>query len=175
MQEEAAESHTREGITPQWTAEQAASWRLHHPGMSLWLTVLAQVAVLVAVIGGATLASVRREITVSLLWGGLAAVLPAVLSVAGYRTTMRLLAGKSRSARMIWGLLPIVFWEVVKLVSSVGLLVLAPRWLSQVHWLSVVLMFVVVMKAYWLVVLLVRRRKRRVDAAVLKQMLENGV
>ena len=175
MQEEAAESQTREGTTPQWTAEQAAYWRLHHPGMSLWLTVLAQVAVLVAVIGGATLASVSREITVSLLWGGLAAVLPAVLSVAGYRTTMRLLAGKSRSVRMVWGLMSIVFWEVVKLVSSVSLLVLAPRWLSQVHWLSVVLMFVAVIKAYWLVVLLDRRRNRRVDAAVLKQMLENGV
>jgi ATP synthase protein I len=175
MQEEAAESHTREGTTPQWTAEQAAYWRLRHPDISLWLTVLAQIVVLVAVIVGATLASVRREITVSLLWGGLAAVMPAVLSVAGYRTTMRLLAGRRRSVRMVWGLMSIVFWEVVKLVSSVGLLVLAPRWLSQVHWLSVVLMFVAVIKAYWLVVLLDRRRNRRVDAAVLKQMLENGV
>lgn len=175
MQEEAAESHTREGTTPQWTAEQAASWRLHHPGMSLWLTVVAQVAVLVVVIGGATLASVRREITVSLLWGGLAAVMPAVLSVAGYRTTVRLLAGKSRSVRAAWGLMSIVFWEAVKLVSSVGLLVLAPRWLSQVHWLSMVLMFVVVIKAYWLAVLLVRWRERRARSAVLKRVFDNGV
>ena len=80
-----------------------------------------------------------------------------------------------RNAISLWGMVSIGFWEAVKLVSSVGLLVFAPRWLSQVHWLSMVLMFVLVVKAYWLVVLLVRWRKRRAGAAVLKQVLENGV
>ena len=173
MQEEAVELQGQKG--PRWTAEQAAAWRSHHPGISLWLMVLAQIVVLAVVMGVAVLASVRRESAAALLWGGLAAVMPSVFGVAGHRTTMRLLAGRSLSVRAVLGMVSIGFWEAVKLVSSVGLLVFAPRWLSQVHWLSMVLMFVLVVKACWLVVLLVRWRKRRAGTAVLKQVLENGV
>ena len=50
-----------------------------------------------------------------------------------------------------------------------------PGFVDAMTALLMVLMFVLVVKAYWLVVLLVRWRKRRAGAAVLKQVLENGV
>ena len=41
-------------------------------------------------------------------------------------------------------------WELVKIILTVALLLVAPKVISQLSWLSLVAGFVVTMKVYWL-------------------------
>ena len=72
------------------------------------LMVLAQIVVLAVVMGVAVLASVRRKLLLHYC-GVVYAAMPSVIGVAGHRTTMRLLAGRSLSIRAILGMVSIGF------------------------------------------------------------------
>ena len=78
-------------------------------------------------------------------YGGFAAWAPVALVAWGLRAggfSQRLM-----SQGMTLGVLG--FWELIKLLFSVGLLLAAPRVVDGVNWLAVVLAFVLVLKMYW--------------------------
>lgn len=66
------------------------------------------------------------------------------------------------------GFVSILCWELVKLLLSVALLVVASRVVPNLHWLAMLLAFVVVVKAYWLALLVARLRKPGSAQTVLK-------
>jgi ATP synthase protein I len=47
-------------------------------------------------------------------------------------------------------LLGLFFWELVKIILTVALLLVAPKVISNLSWLALVAGFVVTIKVYWL-------------------------
>ena len=125
------------------TAEQAKAWRQQNPVVSPWRVLALQVVVgaLVAVVTG--LASGQFHLAASAAWGSMAVVVPAVVFVRALSRQMR----RTQSGSALAGLF---VWELVKIILTVALLLVAPKVISDLNWFALVASFVVTMKVYWL-------------------------
>ena len=125
------------------TAEQAQAWRQQHPVASPWRVLWLQVLVggLVAVLTGWF--SGQFRLAASVAWGVVAVVIPAVVFVRALSRQMRMRQAGS-------ALVGLFVWELVKIVLTVALLLVAPKVVSDLSWLALVAGFVVTMKVYWL-------------------------
>jgi len=132
------------------TAEEARQWRSAHPAVSPWWVIVWQlvVGVVVSVLAALWAGSAAG---VSAVYGSLAVVFPAALMVRGLQ---RQRAVAQPSAAM----LGFVIWELVKVVLTVALLLVAPKVVSPLSWLALVVGFVVTMKVYWVAAWLHSRR-----------------
>ena len=135
-----------EGLDPEFkplTAEQAQAWRLHNPVASPWRVLALQVVVgaLLAVLTG--IVSGQFRLAASVAWGSVAVVIPAVVFVRALSRQMR----RTQPGSALVGLF---VWELVKIVLTVALLLVAPKVISDLSWLALVAGFVVTMKVYWL-------------------------
>lgn len=125
------------------TAEQAQAWRRRHPVISPWSVLFLQVAI------GAALAlligwvSGQFHLAASAAWGTVAVVIPAVVFA-------RALSRQARQSQPRSALLGFFVWELVKIVLTVALLLVAPKVISNLSWFALVAGFVVTMKVYWL-------------------------
>lgn len=158
MQEETQPPFEQEEV-PALTAAQAHEWRRRNPSIPLWLPLKTQ-GLLVAVALVVYLIE-RNAVTASLFWGALSAALPAALSVFGYTVTQRILLNGQGASYAMLGLMAIVFWEAMKLLLSVALLLLVSRLLTNVNWLALLVSFVFVVKVYWLALLLASIKRKR--------------
>ena len=125
------------------TAEQAQAWRQQNPAISPWRVLALQVVVgaLVAVLTGWV--SGQFRLAASAAWGSVAVVIPAVVFVRALSRQMR----RSQPGSALVGLF---VWELVKIILTVALLLVAPKVVSDLSWLALVAGFVVTMKVYWL-------------------------
>jgi ATP synthase protein I len=125
------------------TAEQAQAWRQQHPMASPWRVLWLQVLVggLVALLTGWF--SGQFRLAASVAWGAVAVVIPAVVFVRALSRQMRMRQAGS-------ALVGLFVWELVKIVLTVALLLVAPKVVSDLSWLALVAGFVVTMKVYWL-------------------------
>jgi ATP synthase protein I len=125
------------------TAEQAQAWRQQHPMASPWRVLWLQVLVggLIAVLTGWF--SGQFRLAASVAWGAVAVVIPAVVFVRALSRQMRMRQAGS-------ALVGLFVWELVKIVLTVALLLVAPKVVSDLSWLALVAGFVVTMKVYWL-------------------------
>jgi len=125
------------------TAEQAQAWRQQHLVTSPWRVLLLQVLVggLSAVLTGWF--SGQFRLAASVAWGAVAVVIPAVVFVRALSRQMRMRQPGS-------ALVGLFVWELVKIVLTVALLLVAPKVVSDLSWLALVAGFVVTMKVYWL-------------------------
>ncbi|PUE35007.1 ATP synthase subunit I [Limnohabitans sp. Jir72] len=125
------------------TAEQAQAWRQQHPMASPLRVLSLQVLVggLLAVLTGGF--SGQFRLAASVAWGAVAVVIPAVVFVRALSRQMR----KQQPGSALAGLF---VWELVKIVLTVALLLVAPKAISDLSWLALVAGFVVTMKVYWL-------------------------
>jgi ATP synthase protein I len=125
------------------TAEQAQAWRQNNPMASPWRVLWLQVLVggLVAVLTGWF--SGQSRLAASVAWGVVAVVIPAVVFVRALSRQMRMRQAGS-------ALVGLFVWELVKIVLTVVLLLVAPKVVSDLSWLALVAGFVVTMKVYWL-------------------------
>ena len=126
------------------TAEQAQAWRQHNPVVSPW-KVVALVGALVAVLTG--LISGQFAWAASAAWGALAVVLPAIVFVRALSRQMRKMQARS-------AMLGLFVWELVKIVLTVALLLVAPKVIANLSWFALVAGFVVTIKVYWLAMVL---------------------
>jgi ATP synthase protein I len=76
-------------------------------------------------------------------WGTVAVVIPAVVFV-------RALSRQMRQTQPSAALASLFIWELVKIVLTVALLLVAPIVISDLSWLALLAGFVVTMKVYWL-------------------------
>ena len=166
-EEEVKQAKADREVEP-WSAEQANAWRARTPAMSPWLPVGMQAIVAVLLLSGGMVLDLDRTVRLSVMWGVFASLLPSLLCVSGYRATMWLLKGLPHAVQALMGFVSILCWELVKLLLSVALLVVASRVVPNLHWLAMLLAFVVVVKAYWLALLMARLRKSGSTQAVLK-------
>lgn len=135
-----------EGLEPEFkplSAEQAQAWRQHNPQASPWRVLFLQVGVgaLMALVTG--LFTGEWTLAASSAWGSVAVVVPAVVFVRALSRQMR----RTQPGSALMGLM---VWELVKIVLTVALLLVAPKVISDLNWFALVAGFVVTMKVYWL-------------------------
>lgn len=125
------------------TAEEAQAFRQRNPVSSPWRVLWLQVAVgvLMAVLTGWVSGQLR--LAASVAWGVVAVVVPAVVFVRALGRQMR----RTQPGSALVGLM---VWELVKVILTVALLLVAPQVISDLSWLALVASFVVTMKVYWL-------------------------
>jgi ATP synthase protein I len=122
------------------SAEEAQQWRLRNPMVSPWRIVVWQLVVGASLAFLTWLVSGRSEWALSMLYGSMAVVVPAsVMARALSRQT-----GVAGAA-----LVSFFVWELVKIVLTVALLMIAPKLLPRLNWLALLAGFVVAMKVYW--------------------------
>jgi len=97
------------------------------------------------------LVSGEMRLAVSMAWGVLAVVLPAVLFA-------RALSRQLRPGRAGAALAGLFVWEGVKVALTVALLAVAPRVIANLSWFALVAGFVLALKVYWLALLVSRQR-----------------
>ncbi len=124
------------------SAEEAQQLRERLPSVSPWRVVVWQVAV------GAVVALVawgltgRQNIGWSAAYGAMAVVIPAIIFARG-------LTGRFSSLNAGTAAVGFMAWEMVKIVVSIVLLAMAPRWVSDLSWPALLVGLVVTMKVYW--------------------------
>lgn len=150
------------------SAEEAQAWRARTHAMSPWLPVGTQAMTAILLLLGSWVVDLSKPVRLSVACGVFASLLPSLLCVSGYRITMWILKDLPRGAQTLMGLVAIFCWELVKLLLSIALLLVAARMVLNLSWLAMLVAFVVVVKAYWLAFLADRLRKSKSAQVVLK-------
>ena len=83
------------------------------------------------------------QMAFSVAWGSVAVVIPAMVFARALSRQMQF--GKPKFA-----LVDLFVWELVKIVLTVALLLVAPQVISDLSWFALVASFVVTIKVYWL-------------------------
>jgi ATP synthase protein I len=52
-------------------------------------------------------------------------------------------------------------WEMVKIALSIAMLVIAPRWVSDLSWPALLVGLVLTMKVYWIALAFAPKRKTK--------------
>jgi ATP synthase protein I len=124
------------------TREEASALRLKQPPLSPWRVLMVQVAVGVGMALLAALVTGRVELAWSVLYGAATVVLPGALMARGMTSRLSSMSpGTSAVSFMLW--------EMVKIVTSIALLALAPKVVQPLSWPALLLGLVVCMKVYW--------------------------
>jgi len=110
-------------------------WRV----LALQLLVGVLVAVLTGVVSG------QFRLAASVGRGGVPVAVPGVVFARALARQMRL----KQAGAALAGLF---VWELVKIVLTVALLLVAPKVVAGLSWLALVAGFVVTMKVYWLAI-----------------------
>ncbi len=124
------------------SAQEAQALRERHPSVSPWRVVTWQVVVGAVVAGVAWGLSGQQNIGWSAAYGALAVVIPAIIFARG-------LTGRFSSLNAGTAAVGFMAWEMVKIVVSIVLLAMAPKWVSALSWPALLVGLVVTMKVYW--------------------------
>ncbi len=125
------------------TADEAQIWRMKHPAWMPWRIIGLQVGVGVLMVLLTWLLMDEPRLVASVAWGVVAVVIPAMVFVRALSRQMQVDRPKA-------ALVGLFVWELVKIVLTVALLLVAPRVVSDLSWLALVASFVVTIKVYWL-------------------------
>lgn len=139
------------------TREQAQQWRSTQPVLSPWRLVAAQFLLGLGLAGLAALITRSVPVTVSVLYGAAAVALPSALMAWGMTSSAlaRALSGVAQAA-----LAGFFFWEGVKILLAMAMLV-AARWVvPDLNWPGLLIGLVLVLKVYWLGFWIQSRRPR---------------
>ena len=128
------------------TRAEAEALRARQPVLSPWRVVAAQAGLGAVIAAVAWLVSGSLEVAVSALYGALVVVIPAALMARG--TTSRL----SRLS-VATSAFSVLLWSMVKIGTSVLMLVLAPRVVQGLSWPALLIALVLCMQIYWLALL----------------------
>lgn len=129
------------------TADEAQVWRLRNPALMPWRIVALQACVGAVMVLLTWLLTDERRLAASVAWGVVAVVIPAMVFVRALRRQMQVAHPKV-------ALVGLFAWELVKIVLTVALLLVAPKVISDLSWLALVASFVVTIKVYWLALVL---------------------
>lgn len=123
------------------TAEQAQALRAQYPVLSPWWIILGQaliglcLALVAGLWGGA-------QIALSVGYGVLTVVMPAMLFARG-------VCGRFASLNPGSAMIGFFLWELMKLIVTIVMLVLAPKFVVALSWPAMLVGLVLTMKVYW--------------------------
>jgi len=124
------------------TPAQVAAVKAANPPISPWWVVLGQVVVGLLATGLAW--GFFDEVVAKSVACGVAAVaVPAALFARG-------LTNRFAQANLGTAVMSFFLWELVKVVMTVGLLLAAHRWVTDLSWPAMLVGLVVTIKVYWL-------------------------
>lgn len=135
------------------TAQEARRLREQNPPVSPWWVVAGQVAVGLVVALAAWAITGRQNVGWSAAYGALAVVIPAAIFARG-------LTGRFSSLNASTAAVGFMVWEVVKIASSIALLMAAPRLVVALSWPALLVGLVLTMKVYWVALAFVPRTRR---------------
>ena len=134
------------------SAAQAQALREQSPSLSPWWVVAGQLAVATVVALMTWVWSGRAGAGWSAAYGGLVVVIPAALFARG-------LMSRFSSTNPVTASFGFFVWDFVKISVSVVMLFLAPRMVTDLDWLALLIGLVVTMKVYWLALLVSPKRR----------------
>lgn len=130
------------------TAEQAAQLRvrLRKTGslLSPWRLIAGQAIVGALLALAVWLVTGKSAMAVSVAYGALAVVIPAVLFARG-------LMSQFSSMNAITAGFGFFVWEMLKIAVTIALIAVAPKLVEGLDWLAMLIGLIVTMKAVWLV------------------------
>ncbi len=135
------------------TAEEARAWRQTQPTQSVWWVLVAQSVIALVLAAGLAFWFDQRRVFVSAAYGALSVVLPAAVFARG-------LTSPVASASAMAAALGFAVWQGVKMVMTVLMLVMAPRWIEDLSWPALLAGLFVTMKVYWLALVWGKPRSR---------------
>ena len=124
------------------TAQEARRLREQNPPVSPWWVVGGQVVVGLVVALAAWGITGRQNVGWSAGYGALAVVIPAAIFARG-------LTGRFSSLNAGTAAVAFMLWEMVKIASSIALLVAAPGLVPGLSWPALLVGLVLTMKVYW--------------------------
>lgn len=142
-----------ETFTP-LSAQEARSLRERQPSVPPWKVVVGQGVVGVLVALAAWAVTALPNVGWSAAYGALTVVLPAALFARG-------LTGRFASLNAATAMFGFFLWEMVKLGLTVAMLIIAPKWVSDLSWPALLVGLVLTMKVYWVALLFAPRYRQR--------------
>lgn len=136
------------------TKQEAEALRLHQPPISPWRVIRLQVVVGVAMAALAWLLTMKSVVVVSVAYGSLAVVVPAMLFARG-------LMSQFSSINAMTAGFGFFVWEAAKLAVTVAMLAVAQKVVAELDWLAMLIGLVVTLKVYW-VALLMRPKSKQI-------------
>jgi len=136
------------------TAQEASAWRASQPVTSPWRVLMAQAGVGVVLVALTAALTGQPALVASVAWGVLSVWVPALVFA-------RALARQGRHRQAGSALLGFFVWELVKIVLTVALLMVAPKVVAELSWPAMVAGFVITLKVYWLAMMLNMKRRLR--------------
>lgn len=125
------------------TAEEARRVREENPSVSPWWVIAGQFGVGLGVALAAWGLTGRQNVGWSAGYGALAVAIPAAVFARG-------LTGRFSSLNAGTAAFGFMLWEMVKIALTVAMLVVAPKWVSQLSWPALLVGLVLTMKVYWI-------------------------
>jgi len=133
------------------TAQEAQLLRETDPSVSPWQVIALQCVVAVVLVFLVWAISGKASLGLSVAYGAIAVIIPAALFANGLSRQKNAPGAGAALAGMF-------VWELVKIVLTVLLLLLAPKIMVELNWLALLAGFVVTMKASWFAMLWQHRR-----------------
>jgi len=138
------------------TAQEARLLREQNPSVSPWVVVVGQAGMGLVVALAAWALTGKQNVGWSAGYGALAVVIPAAIFARG-------LTGRFSSLNAGTAAVGFMLWEMVKIASSIALLMAAPRLVAELSWPAMLVGLVLTMKVYWLALAYSPRRAGRVN------------
>ena len=136
------------------TAEEARRLREQNPPVSPWWVVAGQAVVGLVVALAAWALTGKQNVGWSAGYGALAVVIPAAIFARG-------LTGRFASLNAATAAAGFMVWEMVKIASSVALLMAAPRLVAALSWPALLVGLVLTMKVYWVALAFAPRKRQK--------------
>lgn len=137
------------------TRQEAQALREHQPPISPWRVIRLQVMVGIVATLLAWVLTMKPAVAWSVAYGALAVILPAMLFARG-------LMSQFSSINAMTAGFGFFVWEAVKIGVSVAMLFAAPKLVTDLDWLAMLISLVVTMKVYW-VALLMRPKLKQMN------------
>ncbi|HSV36376.1 MAG TPA: ATP synthase subunit I [Ramlibacter sp.] len=125
------------------TAEEAHQLREQNPPVSPWWVVAGQAVVGLVVALAAWALTGKQNVGWSAGYGALAVVIPAAIFARG-------LTGRFSSLNAGTAAVGFMLWEMVKIATSIAMMMAAPRLVVALSWPALLVGLVLTMKVYWI-------------------------
>jgi len=134
------------------TAEEVRQLREANPPVSPWWVVAGQIVVGLVVALAAWALTGKQNVGWSAGYGALAVVIPAAIFARG-------LTGRFSSLNAGTAAVGFMLWEMVKIASSIALMVAAPKLVADLNWPALLVGLVLTMKVYWVALAYVPKKR----------------